>query len=164
MVHITDKDKYKYINKFCKNTYCDVTGYNDDDNSSFVKTFPYGILKAYFSNILDNNHISDAVEGLGSNDFGIDAFFVDTDNKKIIFCQFKSTEESTDKKPIREWLSDFHSVDNRIQESINNKKTHKNHRVNTIIEEYSYYIQDSTYEVELYFFHSSMINTVRMLR
>ena len=75
MVHITDKDKYKYINKFCKNTYCDVTGYNDDDNSSFVKTFPYGILKAYFSNILDNNHISDAVEGLGSNDFGIDAFF-----------------------------------------------------------------------------------------
>lgn len=155
MVHITDKDKYKYINKFCKSTYYDVTGYNDDDNSSFVKTFPYGILKAYFSNILDNNHISDAVEGLGSNDFGIDAFFVDTDNKKIIFCQFKSTEESTDKKPIREWLSDFHSVDNRIKESINNKKTHKNHRVNTIIEEYSYYIQDSTYEVELYFFHSS---------
>ncbi len=90
----SDKDKYAYITKNCKDFFPD-----DEFEVSFIKL----CLKIFFPECLDNNSsisIENAIDGLGSNDDGIDAYLVDEKSKIMHFFQFK-TKNSYEKNTIR---------------------------------------------------------------
>lgn len=120
MSNMTQKDKF---NKFTSSS----KDFFSNENISHV--FPRYIL--YIFHEMEPEDIEEALRGLGSNDEGIDAFFVNENEKKIYLCQFKSrTNFNTEnyKEAKKEWFSlldnsstllskkDFKSTNNRINE------------------------------------------------
>lgn len=117
---MTQKDKF---NKFTSSS----KDFFSHENISYV--FPRYIL--YIFHEMEPEDIEEALRGLGSNDEGIDAFFVNENERKIYLCQFKSrTNFSAEnyKEAKKEWFSlldksstlllqqDFKSNNNRINE------------------------------------------------
>lgn len=118
----------------------------DDD---IVKSFPRFILKLYFN--LNKDCIEEALRGLGSNDDGIDAFFISEEEKKYYLIQFKSRkhfDEKESKNAKKEWFSFLETFTERILRD--NFKT-KNKRIQEIKEQIDSEL--SGYTQELCIFH-----------
>lgn len=117
---ITDKEKF---NKFI------ATAKEIFSNEDISYIFPRYILYLFYD--MEAEDIEDALRGLGSNDEGIDAFFVNEKEKQIYICQFKSRysfNTESYKEAKKEWLSlldktstiltqkDFKSTNKRVME------------------------------------------------
>ena len=80
-IEYTDKTKYLEIKKYTEDMYS-----KDDFDVSFIKL----CLKIFFPECLNDSDINlnEAIEGLGSNDCGIDAFLVDEKQKVMHYNGF----------------------------------------------------------------------------
>ena len=140
--HYTDKQKYQSIKSYCDKKY---------ENERFDVSFIKLCLTILFPECLNYNSddsIDDAIEGLGSNDLGIDAFLKDDNSKTMIFCQFKTSQNektSIDPKDV----SYFKNMEERIDDCEN----HPNKRVCDIIQEYRE-LKKKDYKREYYFITS----------
>lgn len=144
MLNYTDKQKYKEIKSYCSNKY---------ENEKFEVSYIRLCLEMLFPNCLDynsDNSIDEAIEGLGSNDLGIDAYLKDDDSKILYICQFKTS--LSEKETIRpNDLSYFNNIEDRIYAC--NGTNHSNKRVVEICEEYKNLISKG-YRGEFYFITS----------
>lgn len=108
-------------------------------------------LKIFFPECLNNSiiEIEEAIDGLGSNDNGIDAYLVDEKSKIMHFFQFKTTD-NWDKKSISpNDASYFFDLENRL----NSQENHKNKKIQSIIDDYKNNIIKG-YSAEFHFFTS----------
>lgn len=114
-------------------------------------------LKIFFPECLNNSiiEIEEAIDGLGSNDNGIDAYLVDEKSKIMHFFQFKTTD-SWDKKTITpNDAAYFFDLEHRL----NSQDTHKNKKIQNIIDDYKNNINKG-YSAEFHFFTSyNLLNT-----
>lgn len=141
-LHYTDKQKYQDIKSYCDKKY-----ENDKFEVSFIKLC-LTILFPECLNYNSDDSIDDAIDGLGSNDLGIDAFLKDESSKTMIFCQFKTSKNektSIDPKDI----SYFKNMGERIEDC----ETHTNKRVLDIVQEYKD-LKKKDYKSEYYFITS----------
>lgn len=145
MTSATDKEIFKQLQHQAK----ELTGKGD-----FALAFPFLCLQIFFPNLTEEE-INEAIEGLGSNDEGIDAFWIDKEEEVIYIAQFKSSvsykkiEESTAKK---EWFSLLAEVPHKLRdkEFINQ---HKNSRIRDSIGYDFRAALKSNYRIESYLFH-----------
>ena len=143
MTNYTDKQKYKEIKSYCSNKY---------ENEKFEVSYIRLCLEMLFPNCLYNSddNIDEAIEGLGSNDIGIDAYLKDDDSKILYICQFKTSQ--SEKETIKpNDLSYFNNVEDRIMECT--ASNHSNKRVIEICEEYRR-LKLKEYRSEFYFITS----------
>lgn len=140
------KESEKF-NKFIQE--CEEFSKSLDSHINITKSFPKFILHLYFNFNKDN--IEEALRGLGSNDEGLDAFFISEEEKKFYLIQFKSRkhfDEKEGKEGKKEWFSLLDTFVERV------KSSHfitKNKR----IQEIQYQIKNDLldYAPELYIFH-----------
>lgn len=116
---------------------------------NFTQSFPKIILRMFFK--LEDEDIEDAVRGLGSNDEGIDAFFVDDKNKIYYLIQFKSRvsyQENNNKNSDKNWFTLLQQFTQKIKlEKFNSK----NKRIMSIRNEILNIYED--YTIEKHIFH-----------
>ena len=124
---------------------------NEED---ITKSFPYFCLKIFFPNLSDEN-IEEAVDGLGSDDESIDAFWLDNDDRIINIVQFKS---STSEKRVKEnrakkeWFSFLADVERKLS-SEDISKEFKNKRIKEDISFKFRQAKHSKFKVKKYLFH-----------
>ena len=152
--YYTDKEKYLDIKKYVNDFYPD-----DEFEVSFIKL----CLKIFFPECIGNGIISidEAIDGLGSNDCGIDAYLVDEKSRIMHFFQFKTTlnwnRTTISPRDAQYFLS--------LEERLNKIEYHNNHKVQDIIEQYKSAIKynenhDEKWEFKFYFFFSyNLLNT-----
>ncbi len=105
MNQINNKDFFKAIKKESKE-------YSDD----ITEGFPYFCLKIFWDS-LSNDDIENALVGLKANDESIDAFFIDEENREIIFLQCKSCESEKQIKALKkEWLSYLNEIEDKLED------------------------------------------------
>ena len=144
------KEKFKDLKKACKEYYINIAGSNSYNNEKMSVIFPYGVVKCYFKK--DDSEVSDILDNLKNNDFGIDGFFVDEEIKKVIFLQFKTSESDNGEGKIEDKdLSFLDDVEKRLNNLSDN---HTNRRVIEIRNEYISCCKEEGYLVEKYFFCS----------
>lgn len=140
MSHMNDKDFFKAIKKESKE-------YSDD----ITEGFPFFCLRIFWDS-LSNDDVENALVGLETNDESIDAFFLDEENREIIFLQCKSCESEKQIKALKkEWLSSLNEIDNKLEDCtyIDN---HKNERIKEIAKEFLIF-KNKGFKVKKYFFH-----------
>lgn len=125
MVHLTDKEKYKSLRKYCNKLF---------DNEKFEDSYIKLSLKILFPEIIDmsNEELDFAIDGLGSNDAGIDAFVIDEKSKCFNFLQFKTTNNSDRTTIDPKDLSYFFDLEKRLP-SISEKSNTKVKEIHDII-------------------------------
>ena len=152
-VYIQDKEKYNKIKKTCEQYFSD-----DDFEVSFIKL----CLKIFFPECLDNDSsisIENAIDGLGSNDNGIDAYLVDEKSKIMHFFQFK-TRDTWEKSTIKpNDAGYFFDSERRLEE----QNTHNNSRVKEIIDDYNKN-KKNNYSTEFHFFVSYNLSDIDSLK
>lgn len=107
------KESEKF-NKFIQE--CEEFSKSIEADTNITKSFPRFILNLYFNFNKDN--IEEALRGLGSNDDGLDAFFISEEEKKIYLIQFKSRkhfDEKEGKDGKKEWFSLLDTFIERIK-------------------------------------------------
>lgn len=122
-----------------------------DYSEDITESFPYFCLKIFWDDFSEDD-IADALQGLTTNDEGIDAFFVDESNKEINIIQCKSCTSEKNKSALKkEWLSLLSDVPRKLT----NRSfidDHQNDRVKEIAAEYAKYTHRN-FAVKLHFFH-----------
>ena len=137
---MNEKDFFKAIKKESKE-------YSDD----ITEGFPYFCLKVFWDSF-SKDDIENALDGLKTNDESIDAFFIDEENREMVFLQCKSCESEKQIKALKkEWLAFLDGVENKLEDSkfIDN---HKNEKLKEIAKEYLIY-KKRGYHSQKYFFH-----------
>lgn len=133
MSHTTEKHKYQQIRKKVDELF---------EGEEFSESYIKFVLKLLHPNIYGDNDTSLdlALDGLGSNDAGIDAHVIDVDNKFNYIYQFKTTDSYKSKQTIsaKDW-SYFFDLDTRFDSFEN----HTNSRVKEIYEE----VRENGYKV-----------------
>lgn len=145
MNHINKKDFFKAIKKESKE-------YSDD----MAEGFPYFCLKIFWDS-LSKDDIENALDGLMTNDESIDAFFIDEENREIIFLQCKSCESENQIRALKkEWLSFLDGIENKLEDSefIDN---HTNERLKEIAKEYLI-SKKKGFKPKKFFFHLGHAN------
>ena len=106
------------------------------------KLFPRMVLKTLVELDLTDNEIEKSLHNLGSGDYGVDAFYLDSDNILHIF-QFKSKQNFEDRIDNSHEVESFIKSTDRIKNSTEIKNTKiiqlKNILVNEDISEIKYY-------------------------
>lgn len=127
--HYTDKEFHKkFSNQACEWA----------EEEDITDAFPRFVMKIIFTK-LNKDEIENALEKLGSNDIGMDAFWVDEVDKIIHIAQFKSSTNCNNIRNItKSEISYFNDVDERLQNPEYIKKCN-NKRVQDIADEYAKY-------------------------
>lgn len=110
------------------------------EHNDITKTFPRMILKIFFK--LKDEDIEEALIGLGSNDDGVDAFFINEITETYFLIQFKSRKsynENNNKDAKKDWFS---LLDKTTSHFNNANFKSGNKRINKIKQE----IQEDLYE------------------
>lgn len=151
MTHaITDKEFFQHL----QHTATELSGRHDISSS-----FPYFCLQIFFPNLTEED-IDTALQGLGSNDDSIDAFWVDYENETIHIAQFKSVisyKKATESYARKEWFSFLQNVPDKLSK----EEWTEMHRNTRIREEIGYEFQACTkskYKVQLYLFHLGKVS------
>jgi hypothetical protein len=157
-MHVGNYEKHKKIKIDTENIYNDIQNQdssNHNEKIEFFKSFPYAFLKVFFKDDteVDNETIEMALDNLGSNDYGIDAYYLDDTTKTFYFFQFKTTQNYDAKCYSRKDLEDFKGLQERLIKAHNNNN-HKNYRVKSIIAEINN-PEYQSYEKKFYFVYTS---------
>lgn len=142
MLHYTDKQKFNKLKSYCEKKYED-----DKFETSYIKL----CISMLFQDCLVYNSedaIEDVIEGLGSNDLGIDAYLRDDSSQTMIFCQFKTSVNEKSTIDPRD-ISYFKTIEDRMEDCV----SHTNKKVQEIIQEYKIY-KKKGYKGEFYFITS----------
>lgn len=134
----------EFFNKFitaCKDNF---------DLDDISKSFPRMILKIFFK--LNDETIEESLKGLGSNDEGLDAFFIDEIKETYYLIQFKSRKaynENQNKDAKKDWFSLLDKITDHFN---NNKFISTNPRIMEIKKEinedlYNYKFQKIIYHL-----------------
>ena len=110
-VKMADKDLFSEINRYARE-------YTKEED--ITKSFPYLCLKIYFPKLSDEE-IDDAIQGLGSNDEGIDAFWIDHDDQIINIAQFKSVtsyKRAKEDKAEKGWFALLADVERKLKDDL----------------------------------------------
>lgn len=112
-------------------------------------SFPYYVLKIFYK--LSDSEISEALRGLGSHDYGLDAFFFKEDEKTSYFIQFKSSESyESQKYAEREWFLSLDDISKKIISS--NLNDIQSNRIHDIIDDYQTFeilLKESDFQMEI---------------
>ena len=136
----SDKDFFKDMKKM-----------GNEYSEDFTESFPYCCLKIVWSD-LSADDIEDALQGLMTNDEGIDAFYIDEDAKEINIIQCKSCISEKNRKAVKkDWLSLLATVPKKLEDH-DFIDTHPNSRIKEIAEQYIKY-KRIRFKPKLHFFH-----------
>jgi hypothetical protein len=139
---VSKKEDFKEIKSYIKEL---------TDEEEISNGFPFFALKIYFPHLTDDE-IEEALEGLGSNDNGLDAFWVK--DQTINFAQFKSvqTDKNLDKEKAKgEWFDFLLAIPSKLEDR-NHIQNHKNSRIRDIALEYSTY-KNRGFKEKYHLFH-----------
>lgn len=152
MRHFSDKDIVKELTTY---------GKEETGSEKLSDSFPFVMLKIDFSDVLRDTEIKDALEGLGSNDEGVDAFWVNKDEKVMYFAQFKSTDSKKIEEKIidKKDLSYLCGLPKKLEE-INFINSHSNERIKEIADDYNKNKDD--YEIKFLFYFMGKIPQERI--
>lgn len=142
---MTEKNFFQEIKKYAT----EITKEED-----ITKSFPYFCLKIFFPNMTDES-IEEALDGLGSNDESIDAFWLDNEDQIINIVQFKastSIQKVKENKAKREWFSYLMNVDRKLSNE-NLVKNFKNKRIKDDIFYKFKQAKHSNFKIKYYLFH-----------
>lgn len=132
------KDEKNHFNKLIKISNDE---FNEDEEPLFFKTFPKIILKIFFK--LNDEDIENAVRGLGSNDEGLDAFFIDEEKETYFLIQFKSRktyDENKNKDADKNWFALLDKITDKFNDlNFSSKNTRIMEIKNKINEEFINY-------------------------
>lgn len=143
MTYLNDKDLFKQIRKH---------SIENVKNDTIEEHFPFFCLKVFF-NDLSEDDIESIVYKLDQNDESVDGFYIDEDNKELIFIQFKSSKSKESMKPLKkEWLSYLYDIENKLlnHDYIEN---HTNERIRDIATDYAVYKNKYKFKSRFLFFH-----------
>ena len=157
-IEYTDKTKYLEIKKYADDMYS-----KDDFDISFIKL----CLKIFFPECLNDSDINlnEAIEGLGSNDCGIDAFLVDEKQKVMHFFQFKTTQNWNKETISPKDAEYFFGMKARLETT----KNHSNSKVQDIIDQYNNAVKynknhnENKYSFKFHFFTSYNLSNTNSL-
>lgn len=141
---VKESEKFNKFIEECKEFAKSISA---DEN--ITKSFPRFILNLFFD--LNKEEIENALEGLGSNDDGLDAFFINEDKKTYYVIQFKSRkhfDEKESKDGKKEWFNLLDTFTTRIK--LPHFKS-KNLRIKEIKNQLEEELLD--YKEEKYLFH-----------
>lgn len=148
MKSISQLKESEKFNKFINE--CEEFAISNKFETDITKSFPRFILYLYFN--LNKEKIEEALRGLGSNDDGIDAFFISEEEKKINLIQFKSRkhhDEKEAKDAKKEWFNMLESFCDRIKKENFQTKNKRIIEIKNSIEEFEF----ENYSTELHLFH-----------
>jgi len=103
------------------------------ENAEFSKSIPRLILKMFFN--ASKEDIENALKGLGSNDHGLDAFWIDHHEKKYYFIQFK-TRKHYNSKDNKDAKKEWFSLLNELNGKMSGNLLFKNSRLKSIKEDF----------------------------
>jgi hypothetical protein len=119
----------------------------------FTNAFPQFCLKVFFNEMLSEEDIQSAVDGLGTNDDSIDAYWCTETDKQVHIAQFKSIQkESEFSKASKTWFTFLSGVEAKLKDD-NYISKHKNRRIRDDIANDFRYRLKNNYEVKKYLFH-----------
>lgn len=142
---MADKDLFSEINRYAKE-------YTKEED--ITKSFPYLCLKIYFPKLSDEE-IDDAIQGLGSNDEGIDAFWIDHDDQIINIAQFKSVtsyKRAKEDKAEKGWFALLADVERKLKDDLYVQNCSNKRILDDIIPKYRE-AKHSEYTVKLHLYH-----------
>lgn len=119
------------------------------ESNEISKTFPRMILKIFFK--LKDEDIEDALQGLGSNDDGLDAFFMDEITETYFLIQFKSRKsynENNNKDAKKDWFALLDKVTSHFDNENFKSENKSINKIKVHIQENLY-----NYKCEKHIFH-----------
>ncbi len=119
-----------------------------------TKSFPYFCLKIFFQNMTDDS-IEEALDGLGSHDESIDAFWLDNDDQIINIVQIKactSEKRVKENRAKRDWFAYLIDSERKLSDE-NLVKDFKNKRIREDIFYKFNQAKHSGFKIKYYLFH-----------